>query len=118
MISTKKLFSRIFLAATFAMTTHWAFCFVAFAQSWDGKSPEYKLSVDYRVFKEYSENEGGFDSFTVPDKVRTIGAGAFQSARKLKKIVLSESVDAIEDGALDCPSLETIDVAENNSSFR
>ena len=88
------------------------------AQSADGKSPEYKLSVDYRVFEKYSENEGGFDSFIVPDKVRTIGAGAFQSARKLKKIVLSESVDAIEDGALDCPSLETIDVAENNSSFR
>ena len=72
----------------------------------------------YSLSKEYSENEGGFDSFIVPDKVRTIGAGAFQSARKLKKIVLPENVDAIEDGALDCPSLETIDVAENNSSFR
>ena len=118
MISTKNTFLRLVLATTFAIATHWAFCFVAFAQSADGKSPEYKLSVDSRVFEKFSENEGGFDSFTVPDKVRTIGAGAFQSARKLKKIVLPESVDAIEDGALDCPSLETIDVAENNSSFR
>ncbi|MBR5759226.1 MAG: leucine-rich repeat domain-containing protein [Thermoguttaceae bacterium] len=114
-----------------------------FAQSGDAQVPEYQLSDDGHIFLKY---HGNGEKLVVPDSVTGINSGAFDRSEpgeidlsflafgeprktfadrarergfSLKTIVIPASVvGARFVDFWHCPSLETIEVAEDNPSLR
>ncbi|MCD8089181.1 MAG: leucine-rich repeat domain-containing protein [Clostridiales bacterium] len=60
----------------------------------------------------------GASSITLPDSLTSIGGYAFQSSHNLTSIVIPENVTYIGGGVFDnCTGLETITIADGNTSF-
>ena len=57
-------------------------------------------------------------SVEIPEGVETIGEGAFSGCWKLQKLAIPASVKRIDDVFEGCDSLETVEVAEGNATYR
>ncbi|MBR4050442.1 MAG: leucine-rich repeat protein [Clostridia bacterium] len=67
---------------------------------------------DKKILVSYLPN--GPESYTVPDGVITIGAGAFTCNESIKHIILPESLEFIGEAAFEwCENLETIKIKNN-----
>ena len=76
----------------------------------DADYSPYKLSADGKTLLEYS---GIADSFTVPEGVTAIAAGAFEGNTSLATIDLNDVETIGEDAFKGCTSLETVTGTEN-----
>ncbi|MBR5759064.1 MAG: leucine-rich repeat protein [Thermoguttaceae bacterium] len=83
----------------------------------EARKAGYDISVDGKTFQRIVGRSG--NTFSVPDGVETIAAGAFRSQGDLTKIVLPKSVAVIEGGDTfeRCLKLKTFEVADDNPNF-